>query len=217
MRKLAFAGIVLQPSVASSITVVASTVMVFINTIVNIGGSSDQLFRIILGSNTSPELIDTTKSMVSGLAEIIFDNPTVNKLLFFAFWILVGLVVYVFVNGAGSGLNAAQKFYDEEKMIHVHKDKLEQEVLLKLTLIAAAICAWVLYMVVFLKLFLPFSVLSFQVAWGGDLKVSTVLTGLFGFVVLLVTLHLHIVLLRCATLRPRIIGGWDDILAAELD
>lgn len=212
MRKLAFAGIVLQPTASSFVIVGSTTFLVLFNTIVNFGGSNDQLFRILLGSDSSPELIDTTKTMVGGFTEMIFDNPTINKLLFFVFWIFVGLVVYIFVNGAGSSIDAAQKLKEDESLLHAHKNKLEQEFILRLVLRFTALSAWLIYSVIFMKLFLPFSTLSFQVAVGGGLNVNTIFYGIFGAVVLLLTLHLHIVLLRCFLLRPRIIGGWEDVL-----
>lgn len=216
MRKLAFTGIVLQPSVGSGITVLLVTFGALFVSLVNLGGSSDTLFRILLGSDSTPELFDTTKSLFSNFGEIVFSNPLVNKLLFFSFWLFIGLVVYVFISGAGSSIGAAQKLHEEEKLLHMHKKKLEQEFMLRLLLRGLALSAWVLYTVIFMKLLLPFAVLSFQVMSGNDISLQNIAIGCLGFTVLALALHLHVVFLRCFLLRPRTIGGWDDVLAARL-
>lgn len=216
MRKLAFTGIILQPSITSSMLVIILGALVFINSIINLSGSNDLLFKLLLGSDTSVELLDTTKSTVSSLSEVILNNPTVNKLLFFSFWFLVGMTVYAFISGAGSSIDAVQKLHEDEQLLHMQKKKLQREWVLKLLLRASALFAWIIFITIFMKLLLPFSVLSFQVAGSGGFSFSTITTGLLGFVVLTLALHLHVVFLRSVLLRPRVIGGMDDILAAGL-
>ena len=216
MRKLAFTGIILQPSVASFMGVFLGSCAVLLSSIVTLGGSNEHLFQLLLGSDSSGELIDTTKSILDGVGRTIFGNSILNTILFFSFWFLVGLVAYVIVSGAGSGIGAVQKFQDKGKMLHVHKQMLEKETFLRVVLRATAFFGWALYSILFWKLLLPFSVLAFQVASSGSLQISTLLTGLLGFSVLLVSLHLHVVLLRCLLLRPRVVGGWDDVIAAHL-
>ncbi len=216
MRKLAFTGIILQPSLTSFMFVFTLSLLVFINTIVNFSGSNDLLFKLLLGSDTSVELLDTTKSTVSSLSDVFLNNPTLNKLLFFSFWFLVGLVVYAIISGAGSSIDAVQKLHEDEQLLHMQKTKLEKEWVLKLALRATALFAWIIFITIFMKLLLPFSVLSFQVAGSSELSFSSVITGLFGFVILALTLHLHVVFLRCILLKPRIVGGLDDVLAAGL-
>lgn len=216
MRKLAFVGIILQPSVFSFFAVISIAGLLFVSSLVNFGGSNDQFFRLLLGSDSSLELIDSTKSSFEGFSDTIFSNPTLNKVLFFSFWFLVGLVVYVFLSGTGSAVGAVQKLHEDEKMLHAHKKMLERDFGIRLLLRVTAFFAWVLYTAVFFKLFVPFSMLAFQVATHGTLNFINLATGGLGAVVLLLSLHLHVVFLRCFVLRPRVVGGWDDVLAARL-
>lgn len=216
MRKLALTGIILQPSVASFVVVVTTSSLALLSSLFNIGGTNDSVYRLLLGPDSSIELVDSTKSIVDSVSQIIFDNPVVNRLLFFTFWLFVGLLVYMLLSGAGLGIGAAQKLHDDENLLNAHKDALRQDIVLRLALRAAALFGWVIYMTLFFKLFLPFSMLAYQVALGGSFSLIGVATGLLGFSVLIISLHLHIVLLRCLLLRPRIIGGWDDVIAAHL-
>lgn len=216
MRKLAFIGIILQPSVASFMTALTLSSLLFVSVFLGLGNSGTSFYELLFGPASTPELISSTRSTFDSLSQSFFGNPLINNVLFFGFWLLIGLVAYAFVSGTGATIGAAHQLVEEEKMIHAHKQNLEKELITRLVLRAAALLAWVLYMVVFLRLFLPFAMLSFQVATQASFSVSSVYTTALGYLVIFTSLHLHVVLLRCLLLRPRVIGGWDDVIAAKL-
>lgn len=216
MRKLAFVGIILQPSVASFMTTLTLSSLLFVSVFLGLGNSGNSFYELLFGSASSPELINSARSNFDEVSQAFFNNPLISNVLFFGFWLLVGLVVYALISGSGATIGAAHQLVEEEKMIHAHKQNLEKEFLTRAVLRVAALLAWVLYMVVFFRLFLPFAMLSFQVATQSSFSVSNVLTGTLGYLVIFTSLHLHVVFLRCLLLRPRVIGGWDDVIAARL-
>lgn len=174
-------------------------------------------YEYLYGSNSSAMLIETSRSTIAVFNETVFGNSILNKFLFFTFWMVIGLIVYVIVSGLVAGVNTAEQAFSESKFIHAEKLRMGSEFGLKVVLHIIAVGLLFLFTFIFIKILLPFGILCARIV-AGDLKNSTNwLYGLLGFVVLATSIHLATILLRFLVLRPRIFGGYEDILQDEIE
>lgn len=216
MRKLSLLGVFLQPSVGSTILILLTALLIFGSTLVSFGGANDTMYRLLLGEESTLEFVDLTKSTFANMHERALNNPAVNRFVFFSFWFFTGLVAYLIITSVASGLGAANALREEKGLVNSRNSILFHELVSRIIVRLAVLLIWFVYAVFFLKLFLPFSVLCFKIATNGALGVENVGIGLLGTIVLIITLHIHVILLRGLLLKPRVLGGSDDLLAAHL-
>lgn len=216
MRKLSLLGIFLQPSVGSTILILLTGLLIFGSTLVSFGGANDTMYRLLLGEESTLEFVDLTKSTFANMHERALNNPVVNRVVFFSFWFFTGLVAYLIITSVASGVGAANALREEKGLVNSRKNILFQELITRIIVRLAVLLIWFVYAVFFLKLFLPFSVLCFKIATNGAWSMENIGIGLLGTIVLIITLHIHVILLRGLLLKPRIFGGSDDLLAAHL-
>lgn len=93
------------------------------------------------------------------------------------------------------------------------KENMEKEVGTRLTVRLMTILLWIAYTYFFLTILLPYCIFASRIGishifeWEG-------LYALAGFLLLLASLHVHIIFIRLLLLRPRVFGGKLDIMAA---
>lgn len=216
MRKLGFIGLYLQPSVASIFFVIIATLVIFGSTLVSFGGANDSFYRLVLGEESTVDFVDSTKSTYTALNDKVFNNPVVNKIVFFSFWFFTGLIAFLLFSSITSSIGAAKQLTDQDQLYNAPRNMLQNQLRTKFAVRAAALFGWVIYTVLFSKLILPYAVLSFKIATDGAADITNVGTGLLGGVILLVAWHIHVVFLRAFLIKPRAFGGSDDLLAARL-
>jgi hypothetical protein len=136
--------------------------------------------------------------------------------MFFVFWMLIGLIVYTIISGFGASFNAADQTVHEMQYLNVRRQQLSEQLSTRIIMRSIAGLLGFVYLVFFVKLLLPFSVLCSRIGVSSLNHVSGWLYLLGSCLVLGLSLHLAIVLARFFMLRPRLFGGWDDIIADEL-
>lgn len=217
MRDLRFTGLMLKPSL-SSLAVSFGLTGTFLGILaLSYTAKTGLIYDYIFGPDSSASLIETSKSSIEALNQVIFGNPTLNKILFFGFWMAIGLIVYLTLTGIWSSVNSAYSTVNEINYATAHKLRIDNDLKYRIILRIVAAMLWFIYSVFFLKIFLPFSILCGRISVGTLNLPSGWLYGLISIVVLEVSLHLHVVFARFFMLRPRLIGGWDDILETQLE
>jgi len=90
---------------------------------------------------------------------------------------------------------------------------VEKEIGTRLSIRLASLLLWLAYSYFFFSLIVPYSIFTTRVGIDNLLDWQ-VINGLIGFLVLLASLHLHVIFLRLTLLKPRVFGGKLDILEA---
>lgn len=209
MKRLQATGLFTSPSALSIGLVVVTAALLLGAANMTFLSDTGLLQNTIFGSDSEFGLIETSASSWSAITETVLGNPILNKVLFFGFWMMIGLVVYAILTTVGQSLAEAGEEFESMKYVHARKQLIEQDLFFRLTVRAVACIGLLLLSWVFFKLVLPFSVIASRV-WLNDL--STPINWLYGFLgltVLLLALHIFVILLRLLVLRPRIFGGWD--------
>jgi hypothetical protein len=216
MKKLQFAGVLLQPSAASFITILVSALVIIGVSTWTYTLKNGLLYDFLFGSSSSSELIQSSRSTFTAVNQTVLGNPLLNKVMFFVFWMLVGLVVYTIISGFGASINAADQTVHEMQYHNVRRQQFNEQLSTRIIMRSIASLSGFVYLVFFVKLLLPFSVLCSRIGVSDLDTIGGWFYLLGGFLVLALSLHLWIVLGRFFMLRPRLFGGWDDILADEL-
>ncbi len=211
-----FVGVLLTPSLTSAVLCIGiSSLILFISSLIY-NAKTGFLYDIFFGSNSSTELIQSARSTVDAIFVTTFSNPALNKVIFFAFWCLIGLAVYLFFSGLGRTSAVISETAQRRHYLHAKKNQLDEQLGLRLIIYSMAILLSVLYLIFFLRTLLPFSIICGRIGLSDLSTLSSWLYLLAGFIVLCVSMHIFIVLTRLLLLRPRIYGGWDDVLTGEL-
>ena len=132
---------------------------------------------------------------------------------------VVGLVVYFLLQLLSLALHGIGAGWTLLHVPGTASKAAVAELLARLGLRAVTLICWGLYAAFFFSTTLPFVVVLNRV--GVDLidtsKPIGLLYGFGAFIVLAILLHLHIVFMRLAFLRPRLIGGDRAIMEAEAE
>lgn len=206
----------LQPSLGGFVGLIGLTLAVMVGSGLLYVSKSGLFYEYLFGMGSSSELIETSRSTIAVFNNIVFGNPTLNKILFFIFWMVVGLVVYALLSGLGAGFQTAEHAVEESHFVNAKRWQIKSELGLKAVLILIAFGLSIIYTVLLIKFLLPFGVLSARIVAGDVRDITNWAYGLLGFVVLLGTFYFGLVLLRFLLLRPRIFGGWEDIVSDEI-
>jgi hypothetical protein len=211
MYRLRFTGFLLQPSVSSLVGAILLTLLILVGSSIAYSAQNGFIYELLLGPGSSTALIETSKGVITTFNETVFGNTLLNKVLFFGFWMCVGLVVYMVVTGVGSGISEADKTVQALQYSNLRRSQLQSSLVLRTLLRIIFVVVWVFYGLVFIKIFMPYSILSTRVGLNELSQPSGWFYILSAIVVLMVSLHLHTVLARLVCLRPRVFGGWDVI------
>lgn len=206
----------LQPSLGGFFGLVGLALSVMVGSALLYISKTGLFYEYLFGTNSSSQLIETSRSTIAVFNDTVFANPTLNKFLFFIFWMVIGLIVYVLLSGVGSGILTAEQAVEESRFVNAKKWQIKTELGLKFTLVTIAFGLGVLYLVLLYNVLLPFGILSARIVAGNITDPISWLYGALGFIVLLGSFYFGMVLLRLLLLRPRIFGGWEDIVSDEI-
>lgn len=195
----------IEPSILSGTVICLATLALLTLSNVSFLINSGLLYKTLLGNQSSQDFIQASHDTVSLFTNNVFSNPTLTKVLFFGFWMMIGLFAYISVVSIASLVGEASQNIASEHYMHTQANRVKEQFLLRLALRGAALIAILLWGWVLLRFLLPFSILSVRV---GLNQLSSGFYALLGVVVLWFSLHLLIVLCRFLTLRPRVFGSY---------
>jgi hypothetical protein len=162
------------------------------------------VYNYLFGKGSSTESIASSKSTLSALNNTVLGNAALNKVLYFAFWMLIGLLVYIILYAVLRGTGAAAEDIKEAGYTNIDKTQLLHNFAARFTARLAGIFAWIVFSIIFLKVLLPFSSLAARNASTNFLSFSGIVYSLAGFIVLLLSLHVEVILIRFMFLRVRL-------------
>jgi hypothetical protein len=140
------------------------------------------------------------------------------EVLVFVAAVTVGFLVYFALQFISNLLSGATSMILE---VHEADKKAKKfvaaEVFTRLLVRVGALIAWFFYTVFFMKVLLPFCILSVGMAIVGLFDNFAWAYAILGYIGLVAGLHLHIVFMRLVVLKPRLFGGHNEIMEAMLD
>lgn len=174
--------------------------------------SSGLLYDGLLGENSSLDLIQSSRDSASAISQTIFGNPILNQVIFFAFWMMVGLFVYVSITALGQTFSEAENDLKSFRYVHARKKLIERNILVRLAIRIGGLLAGLLFGWVFLRLLFPFSVFSSRVGLDQLSKPIGWLYIALAGIVMILSLHTLVIIARLIVVRPRVFGSWDSLL-----
>lgn len=215
MSRIRFAGTLLTPSLASATLCGGLGLLILLISSLIYNSRNNVLYNLLFGPDSSAELIQSGKGSIGAINDAVFGNPILNKIIFFVFWCLVGLVIYFLISGIGKTTAVVAETTHQFHYLNAKKQQIEEQLGLRIMMRSMGVLAAFLYGIFFFTVLFPFSILC------GRIGISILGLGgwlyfMAGLIVLVLSLHIWIVLLRFISLRPRLYGGWEDVLEGEI-
>jgi len=126
MKNSKFARLVLTPSTFSFFATVGSSLLILVVAGVSYASNTGLVYDYLFGNNSSSKLIEDSQSTLSLFSTTVFGNPALNKVLFLAFWMVVGLIVYLLISGIGAGASEAEEVIEQSKYVHAQSSQIHK-------------------------------------------------------------------------------------------
>ncbi len=216
MGRIKFVGVLVTPSLASVLFCSGISAFMLLIATLSYNARTGFLYDLFFGPNSSTEVIQAGRNTVDTIFDTTFSNPVLNKLVFFAFWCLVGLVIYMLLTGLGKTSvslsdTAHRLFYFSAK-----RQVFEEDIGKRLIIASVALLLGFIYSIFFIQTLLPFSILCGRIGIGNLNNISGWLYTLGAFVVFGLGIYIFIVILRLLLLKPRLFGGGETLVDSEV-
>lgn len=201
--RLKLIGELLTPSWLSGLICVVAGLAVVMSSfaIMHYNGSSIQFLR----QNESAKQSVITQNSDS-VSTNLDDNRFVSNAPLLVLWAGVGLLVYFLLAQVMKTFSHAADLEHSLDYVHVNRQKLIHQELLKFAVRAVILVAWFLYIQFTIHILIPY-VVALAYAASGDLGWLTDTVYLAGAACLMIIgMHIHVVMLRLLLLRPRAVG-----------
>jgi hypothetical protein len=215
MRLLNETFLLCEPSLLSGTVTVIGALLLLLVANFSYLLRSGLLYDAIFGKNSSVELIQTSRDTASALNQTVFGNETLNHILFFGFWMVVGLFVYVTIMAVSQSISELGTDLKSLSYIHARKILIEQNLLVRTAIRAAGFLSACIFGWIFVRFLVPFSVLATRVGFSGLEEISGWFYLFLGTIVLILSIHIMVIIARVIVVRPRVFGSWDGLLLNE--
>lgn len=139
------------------------------------------------------------------------------QLFIFIIAVGVGLSVYFLLQMLSKLLANASDTYSNIHAANIEVRRHNQEEIgARIAIRLLSLVAWFFYWILTVKFILPYILVASKIRFQDFFIGTGWIYILLAFVVLSLTIHLNIVFMRFVTLRPRLFGGTDEVLAARL-
>jgi len=202
--KLKQLAVLLSPSFLSGSLCVSSSIIVLLGATWSYSVGTGAVYNFLFGPGSSAELISSSRTSISVFFNTVFGNSILNKTLYFGFWMMVGLIVYVIIMGLIHGTSTAVRDVEEVTYTNVKKHDKYKTFGLRIGIHLLVAVAWALYCVFFVKIFFPFSILAARVGFVQLPHITGWLYSPLSFVILTLSLHIHVIFIRLVVLRLRL-------------
>jgi len=208
MQRLRLAFIFIRPSVFSfTATLIASGVIIAAiswSYIVSMPAVQDYFF----GKNGASTVLAKAPDVFSALRTVFFSQPSSYNVFILFGAIAIGLIVYLILQlFTRAATDVSSLWHQVATAQGETKKDIEQEIELRIGFRAGTLALWIGYIIVFVKLLLPYIILIEQFGVTNFATATGWWYGLLGFGLLAASLHVHIIFLRSMLLRPRVFGG----------
>jgi hypothetical protein len=204
MRSLENIKALLTPSFASATTVIGATVVFLGGATLITSSESGSLYDWLFGETSSASQIETAKSALQTINDTVLGNSTLNQLLFFVLWALIGLAVYVIIAGINREVASVGEDLEDVTGRNTHLSEIRREIIAKAILRMVFIACWGIYTVFSIRVYMPFSFLCAHIGGSNLNELSGWLFIAAGTLTMVLSLHLHVVFARLVMLRTRL-------------
>lgn len=212
MTRLKELVLISEPSLLGGTVVAAASGLILILVNFSYLLKSGFIFDFLFGRGSPYQLIQNSRDFASTLNQTVFGNPTLNKLLFFGFWMMIGLFAYVTIMAISQSISETDADLKSLGYIHARKTLIERNLVVRIAVRLGGILAAAIYGFVLVRFLFPFAIFASRVGFGQLDTVSGWIYALIGFIVLALGLHIAVIIARLVMLRPRLFGGWDSLL-----
>jgi hypothetical protein len=199
----------ISPSLFSGIVVLCCSLGMFLYKIVSLNSTSGFFYELLFGNNYTNQIYSLAEYTTT-LEIIIFENPALNNILFLLFWILIGVIVYILSTVTTSSVFSLSNDINEIKKKPGENQRAKHNIF-KFFLSASFWGLWAIYIFALLQFLIPFGFMLIQISSGRINSIEGVFWALMSFVVLAVSLHVQVILIRLATLKLRLWGIPDVV------
>lgn len=213
MHRSRLASLLLNPSLLSAfVSIVLACLIIGITNWSYIRHDS-QLYDYLFGPYGLTTVLQNSSNALSAINGI-FSSPIAYNVAVAVFALFIGLLVYVFLEGMDHIGAKTSGAIQEVELITDERQKLAaaHEVGVRLGLRVATLVVWIVYLIFFARVIVPFCILigrlnieHYLLTWGNILSVVA------GIIMLVIALHVHVIFMRLLVLRPRLFVG-DDIM-----
>ncbi|MGH7196743.1 MAG: hypothetical protein ACREGJ_03175 [Candidatus Saccharimonadales bacterium] len=207
-------SIVIRPSFFSFITcAVLATIILGVFTWASL--LEDPLFYdYFWGPFGVVTILETSPDSLSAIMAAISAHPLTYNAVIFVAALLAGIIVYIVLQTITRATAGISNTLDE---MHRANQTLEREMGTRIAFRVGIALLWVLYLIFFVKVLVPFCTLiaqsgftqfyvDFSSAWGSIA---------LGLGLLVLGLHVHVIFMRLLALRPRVFGN-NAVIVSEL-
>lgn len=213
MNRLRLAGLLLRPSLLSTITILALTTLVLGIANWSYVLESPLFYDYFYGQYGLISILQRSPDSFSAFRSALFGQTINYNAVILISAVVIGVAIYIVLHIISKMLNAASSTWEGVQYSQGQAKKvLEEEIGLRVGVRAAAITLWIIYFVLFIKIILPFCLLISRFGINELSQISGWAYSLLGFGVLLVSLHVHVLFMRIVLLRFRVFGGNDVAL-----
>ena len=212
MRRLNVAVLLFEPSLFSGTVTVIGAFVVLLLANFSYLLKSGLIFDAVFGKDSPVDLIQTSRDTVGSLNQTVFGNPTLNHILFFGFWMMIGLFAYVTIVAIGQSISETDKDLKTLGYMHARKALVERSLFVRIAIRAGGVLGACMYVWVFVRFLLPFCIFATRVGLDQLSKPSGWIYLALGGIVMMLSLHILVIFARLIAVRPRVFGSWDSLL-----
>jgi hypothetical protein len=180
--------------------------------------SNQLLYNYLSGPYGLQSYVLQNSLQFSAIKSILFASPISYYIVLVGVALVIGMTVFVFLQIATSIVRGSTTMVEEALDHGPGSGRIKLQLLYRLFLRILSVGGWVIYLAFFVSSLAPFTVLVLQ--GGIDAIQAQNYEGgvmcLAALLALMLALHLHVVFARLSLLRPRIYGGEDEVIAAEI-
>jgi hypothetical protein len=211
MRRRNYSGLLLRPSLLSSIVCGSFAVGVILasnwsNVLKNLS-----FYNYFFGKDGLVTTLQNTKGSGSAISQALTSKSLAHNATILLGAIAVGIAGYVIIRLIIKLISSASMTIKEMQAVdtpakRVVERELEQRVMIRL-LVAVA---WTAYLFIYIKVILPFCILASEVGFDQKSMLSEAIGYLlFAFVLLFLASHLQVIIMRLFLLKVRVFGNPD--------
>lgn len=218
-QQYSLARLLLTPSLVSGLGLGLLAVVVLVCDTWTYIDDHQLFYGYLVGPSSLSEFISQASSpSVSAWLHFLADSRVTYYILLCAFAAVVGLAVYTLLQVSGFIYSGSVELLHTTMDHRASQRSHRVELLLRFGLRLLAMAGWTVYMVATLSVLLPFTVALERLGLA-DFRNDAALSGIgcyvLAWLLLVITLHLHVVFMRLISLRPRLFGGTNEIVVAE--
>lgn len=211
MHRLKLIALMIEPSTFSGIAVFLLASLIIIAANFSYLLRSGLFYDALYGKGSPVDLIQTSRTSFGAINQTVLGNPTLNKVLFFAFWMMIGLFVYATITTFGQSVVETEEELHSIAYVHARKQLIKRNIVLHVAVRLGCLVITLLYTWLFWRLLMPFCILSSRVGLSSLSNVFGWIYLALGITVMVMSLHAFVIMGRLVALRPRIFGEWDSL------